>query len=204
MPARTKRQRLRTAQGDTLHQAYVAHGVEGYYRQQGSTYRNPHEQTIQQLLHSALKRWPIALTNVLDLACGSGEVTVALKGLGATTIHGLDPYTSAAYAQRVGHPAERLTFDDIAGGALVGRAYSAIFCSFALHLAELSRLPLVCLALSQVAPDLVILTPHKRPQIRPEWGWVLNEELTLDRVRARWYHNQVLHAVAQSTLVEGT
>jgi SAM-dependent methyltransferase len=169
---------------------YEALGVDGFYAEHGATYRNPHEATVKKLLETVALDWTLNLESVLDLACGSGEVTLALRALGAT-VTGADPYTGAAYFDRTGNTAEALSFEDIAGGALEGRAYSLVVCSFALHLAPVSRLPLVAFRLAQVSPALLILTPHKRPEIKAEWGWTRQRETILERVRARLYRSQM-------------
>ena len=98
-----------------------------------------------------------------------------------------DPYTYAAYQDRVGRACERDGFEQIAAGLWQGRRFSLIVCSFALHLAEPSRLPGVAMALAQLAPALLILTPHKRPELRDAWGWQLTHETVRQRVRARLY-----------------
>jgi len=82
-----------------------------------------------------------------------------------------------------------LSFEDVAAGALSGRKYSLVVCSFALHLCEPSRLPAVAYQLSLVAPALLILTPHKRPHLREEWGWNLDGEQVVERVRSRFYRS---------------
>jgi SAM-dependent methyltransferase len=161
--------------------------VAGYYARFGAGYRNPHERAVRAALRAAAARWSLPLGRVLDLACGSGEATLALQELGAGQIDGIDPYTYAAYAARTGRPAERHSFEQIAAGALAGRHYDTIVCSYALHLVEPSRLPALALQLSLIAAHLVVLTPHKRPAIQPAWGWSLADELVLDRVRARHY-----------------
>src|SRR5690348_15623900 len=125
----------------SIRSAYERHGAEKFYEQFGRDYRNPHEPIIARSLKVAQREWSLDLSNVLDLAAGSGEVTLALRELGAGAIHGIDPFTYEAYEQRTGQPAERLTFADIAAGALEGQRYSLIVGSFALHLCELSRLP---------------------------------------------------------------
>lgn len=130
---------------------------------------------------------------MLDLACGSGEVTSYLQGHGFTAISGIDPYTGPAFHARTGLVAEPLSFSDIADGRLAGRRYDTIFCSFALHLAEPSRLPVVCMRLAETAAHLVILTPHKRPEIREQWGWRLEDEWLQDRVRLRLYSSRLNH-----------
>src|SRR5262249_913178 len=167
--------------------AYEQYGVEGFYQRFGDSYRNPHERAIRAALKAAVSHWDLPLDHVLDLACGSGEATLALRELGCAAIDGIDPYTYEAYARRTGQTAERFTFEQIAGGALAGRSYGTIVCSFALHLVALSRLPALATQLGLIGETLLILTPHKRPHLRPEWGWSCADELLIERVRARYY-----------------
>lgn len=174
---------------EALRHLYERHGVQGYYAEFGDQYRNPHEQRVRHALQAAVAAWRPDLGRVLDLACGSGEATLALRELGAAAIDGLDPYTAAAYQARTGRPAETLSFEAVAAGALAGRRYSLVVCSYALHLLEPSRLPRLAFQLSQIAPSLLVLTPHKRPAIRPEWGWQPAGEMVVERVRARLYQS---------------
>lgn len=169
----------------SVRSAYIAEGVVGYYRAHGATYRNPHEAAVAACVAELLRRDPPGPGLILDLACGSGEVTLALRAAGAREIAAADPYTQAAYVARVGQAAERLGFEQIAAGALSGRQYALVVCSFALHLIAASRLPGVLTQLALVSPRLWIISPHKRPVIRPEWGWRLREDVVIDRVRAR-------------------
>lgn len=172
---------------------YESLGVVGYYETYGDRYRNPHEATVRQLTFQMLRQHELDSSSVLDLACGSGEVTCALAEAGVTRIDGVDPYTGEAYRERTGTAAMPLTFEQVALGALAGREYSLIVCSFALHLVERSWLPLLLHTLSGLATTgarMLVITPHKRPEIRPEWGWILREELMIDRVRARLYQPQ--------------
>ena len=170
-----------------IRKEYEQHGVRGFYEQFGEEYRNPHEAAICSALHKGLSRWQVDLSRVLDLACGSGEITIALQELGCTSIDGIDPYTVEAYRARTGKQAEPLTFEQIAEGALEGRRYNLIVCSYALHLLPVSRLPVLAYQLQRLAPALIILTPHKRPQLREAWGWRLEDEIVVERVRARLY-----------------
>jgi SAM-dependent methyltransferase len=166
---------------------YERLGPAEFYRRHGAEYRNPHEPAARRALLAALNAWQPSLTHVLDLACGSGEATLALWQAGAARVDGVDPYTAAAYQARTGQPAETLSFEAVAEGALEGRRYSLIVCSYALHLLEASRLPRLAYQLSRLAPALLVLTPHKRPHVRPEWGWRLAGEQVVERVRARRY-----------------
>jgi SAM-dependent methyltransferase len=178
---------------------YDSHGVEAYYRRFGHQYRNPHEPAVVRSLTESVRRWPLDLSRrVLDLAAGSGEATLALRELGAGAIDATDPFTHAAYAARTGRACERLGFEDVAAGALAGRSYGLIVCSFALHLCEPSRLPGVAAALSLLAPSLLVLTPHKRPVLRPEWGWAPAGEFVVERVRTRWYRSAHANATPVS------
>lgn len=176
----------------SIRSAYEKEGVHAYYAESGAAYRNPHEAAVRAALSAALGHWPaLDLAHVLDLACGSGEITLALREMcpapGVLQVDGIDPYTGEAYRERTGQPAEACSFEQIAAGALAGRQYSLIVCSYALHLAPVSRLPLLAYQLARMAPALLVLSPHKRPQLRPEWGWRLEGELYVERVRVRWY-----------------
>lgn len=170
---------------ESIRSAYIAEGIAGYYRAHGATYRNPHEVAVAACVAELVRRDPPGPGLILDLACGSGEVTLALRALGTCDIEGADPYTEAAYLARVGQVAERLGFEAVAAGALAGREYALVVCSFALHLLPASRLPGVLTQLALVSPRLWIISPHKRPVIRPEWRWQLRTECIIDRVRAR-------------------
>jgi SAM-dependent methyltransferase len=165
---------------------YEAHGVAGFYEQFGATYSNPHEAQIKVLLERLIQEWSLDLSSVLDLACGSGEVSSVILSHGGV-VTGIDPFTFEAFQKRTGLEAEQFSFEDIADGVLEGRRFSLIVCSFALHLVEVSRLPTVAFQLAQVAETLLILTPHKRPNLKREWGWELEAEVLEARVRARLY-----------------
>jgi SAM-dependent methyltransferase len=165
---------------------YEAHGVAGFYEQFGATYSNPHEPQIKMLLEKLIPDWSLDLSSVLDLACGSGEVSSVILNHGGQ-VTGIDPFTFEAYQKRTGLEAEQFSFEDIANGVLENRRFSLIVCSFALHLVEASRLPTVAFQLAQIANTLLILTPHKRPNLKAEWGWSLESELLETRVRARLY-----------------
>jgi SAM-dependent methyltransferase len=171
---------------DKIRPQYEAHGVTGFYEQFGATYSNPHEPQIKVLLEMLISAWSLDLSSVLDLACGSGEISsVILEHGGRVT--GIDPFTFEAYQKRTGLEAEQFSFEDIANGALEHRRFSLIVCSFALHLVEVSRLPTVAFQLARISDALLILTPHKRPNLKAEWGWNLGSEVLEARVRARLY-----------------
>ena len=172
--------------------AYQQHGVTAFYQQFGNNYRNPHEATIVKIIQTIASSCQPNLTNVLDLACGSGEVTLALAALGYTTATGMDPYTFDAYQERTGKIAEKYSFEQIATGALEDRHYTTIICSFALHLVDTSRLPKLLYQLSRMSPSLLVITPHKKPEIKSAWGWTLLTEVLIERVRGRFYRSNLI------------
>lgn len=172
---------------EAIRSKYEELGVEEYYSKFGSEYRNPHEPIIAEVLREAVSRWSLDLSNVLDLACGSGEVTLALGELGARRIDGVDPFTAEAYQARTGQPAEASSFEQIAAGVMEGRRYSLVACSFAMHLIDESWLPTLLFQLARISDCLLIVTPHKRPELKAEWGWALEGEFVIEKVRARLY-----------------
>ena len=170
-----------------IRDAYEEQGVREFYEQQGSSYRNPHEEAIADVLRRCVAQWQLDLSRVLDLACGSGEVTLALRLENTQQIVGADPYTSEAYLDRTGQQALAHSFEQIAQGALAAERFSLIVCSYALHLVEPSRLPALLAQLAICSPALLILSPHKRPEIRDAWGWRLIQQTYRHRVRVRLF-----------------
>lgn len=170
----------------SIREGYDDLGVEKYYKKHQCDYCNPHEKIIKKLLKAAHddRRFK---NNILDLCCGSGEVTRTLLECDPSyDITGLDPYTAQAYYTRTGKNAIELSFRDIADGKLYGH-YDHIICSFALHLCPESMLPIVLWQLGEVSDSLIILTPHKRPDCDQVSGWYLVEEKKEERVRMRFY-----------------
>lgn len=174
---------------------YARHpgGATGWYQEHGAQYRNPHEAAVRAMIRALTTKSAelFAAGQILDLACGSGEVTLALieSGVAPGRIDASDPYTAEAFHTRTGNNAEDWSFRDVATGALDGREWETVICSYALHLCEPTWLAAVCLQLSLVASNLIIITPHKRPEISDANGWILVDE-TRDlahRVRTRTY-----------------
>ncbi len=164
-------------------------GVADHYRTHGDTYRNPHAAIIDRCMEIAVSRWPLRLDKVLDLAAGAGEFTVALERAAKhpVSIDACDAFTMRAYEDQTRQSCQQLTFEQIAAGALRGRSYSLVGCSFAMHLCPISQLPALLIELSQIARQLLILSPHKRPIVREGWGWRLFEATTEQRVHVRLF-----------------
>ncbi|OCH91891.1 hypothetical protein OBBRIDRAFT_825085 [Obba rivulosa] len=94
-----------------------------------------------------------------------------------------DPYTADAYHSRTALQCASLCFKDIAEGSFPSLPPSLqtsdepskldmVVCSFALHLVESpSELFALLWELSTKARWLIIIAPHKKPDIKDGWGW---------------------------------
>ena len=73
-------------------------------------------------------------------------------------------------------------------GALQNRRYDTIICSYAMHLCEESMLNNLLYQLSLIANTLIIITPHKRPEIKNWWYEV--ESFKYNGVTLKVYRKQ--------------
>ena len=167
---------------DSVRDKYQKYGVKNFYQWYYDQYNNPHEPIIRKSISYVNDNWDIDFSNNLDLAAGNGEVTVILQSLGYNKIEAVDPYSFKFYEKETNKKCEPISFDDIIKGELDNKKYSTIICSFALHLLETSKLPIFLY-------KLTILSPHKRPEIKEEWGWELQNEITIEKVRTRLFNN---------------
>lgn len=142
---------------------YDEYGAEGYYQAFSEQYENPHLPQIQALLERNFERFDCSGT-VLDFAAGGGEVASTLQGLGAKDLLGCDPFTHALFEKKTGLPCLRHSFKAVICDGLPAR-YSLIISSFALHLCPQKDLFSLTWQLLQAAPLLVVITPHKRPEL---------------------------------------
>ncbi len=142
---------------------YQEFGVENYYEQFGKDYHNPHYLQIEALIERNLEKFD--LSHVLDLCCGSGEVSIILQKHNCLT-SACDPFTQAAFSRKIGRTCWGYSFDDIIKGALQKETFTTIFCSFALHLCEERKLYPLVHQLLRDDHQLVVITPHKRPDLR--------------------------------------
>ncbi|KAF9236521.1 hypothetical protein BU15DRAFT_89137 [Melanogaster broomeanus] len=106
----------------------------------------------------------------LDSTTSASVVNQVPKDL---LIMAADPYTEAAYVERTTLPCAPLSFREISEGALPPKSRLPLVCSFALHLIESSsELFALLWELSTKARWLIVLAPHKKPEIKDGWGWV--------------------------------
>lgn len=150
----------------SIRSGYEDLGIDKYYENNKDTYENPHKEVVQSLLKFAKNNWNLG-NNLLDLCCGSGEVTKVFLD---SNIVGSDPYTYNLYHKNTNRKCFKQTFKDIVCNGLVG-SYDTVICSFAMHLCEESMLPTLLWQISQKTDKLLILTPHKRPNCNNISGW---------------------------------
>jgi hypothetical protein len=162
-PAVKKLDALDSVLSKAIRNGYAEMGVDAFYRSSGGQYQNPHYPYLRQLLHQNESR--IDYSTSLDFCCGSGEVSQALSELGYLNTEGCDPFTQKAYLERMQKPCLEFSFEEVIQGKLAGKQYTSIICSFAMHLCPQKQLyPLVQQLLS-CSPQLIIITPHKRPDL---------------------------------------
>jgi len=159
---------------------YIKSGVDQFYKNNHQTYENPHESIIHAHLYHLMRKGLLTNNSVLDLCCGTGQVSRCLKEKGFKNVEGCDPYTNLEYTKRTGFKAYNHNFLYLSNREL-NRKYKYVICSFALHLCPPSLLPKVLYNLSQVAEKLIIISPHKKPEINQYWQEefkYLNERVT--------------------------
>lgn len=170
---------------------YQEYGVQKYYEEFGHCYRNPHEPQIQVGLPKALKIWSNLLKSpkkIIDLASGSGEISLIFEKLfDNIEIIGIDPYTSEAYTVRTKRRCHKLSFEDIAKYNFEeDLKCDFMICSYALHLVPPSYLWQLLTVISQLTSYLIIITPHKNPQINLKTGWKLISEQRFPNCHQRY------------------
>ncbi len=189
---------------------YASMGVSNYYEKHGKEYKNPHEKrvhgalsnfmenTLPKLIPSVKGLENIKWNKLLDLCCGSGEVTLFYenyhkKGI-KLNILGCDPFTFEAYEKRTSKKALKYNFNEIQNGKLnelieKRGKFEVIICSYALHLCDISKLPLIIYNLSLISSFFMVITPHKKPNLKRKWGLNLICETVYERVRIRFYES---------------
>ncbi len=145
-----------------IRKEYEDLGVDGFYKKSGYHYTNPHEPQIVTLLENNISQ--INAEKILDFCCGSGEVTAALTKMGYKNITGSDPYTRQAFHKRTGKKALSLSFEEVIRKGLPEK-YTSVVASFALHLCPREQLYPLVTQIFESTSQLIIITPHKRPQL---------------------------------------
>lgn len=160
-------------EGKAIRNLYSELGVEGYYQLHGEEYANPHFVQVRELLRRNAHR--IDYSNTLDFCCGGGEASLVLRELGFDRTEGCDPFTGKLFEANLGRQCLPWSFQDVIQGKLQG-SYSSVICSFAMHLCPAKQLYPLVQALFRCAPQLVIITPHKRPELERIDGIALDFE----------------------------
>ena len=141
---------------------YEQLGVDKYYRDYGNQYKNPHIEQVQELIINNSRK--LDYSSVLDFCTGGGEVSLILKAISYANCCASDPYTYQLYQKNLNKECYKWSFNDVIKGEMSGN-YSCIICSFAMHLCPKEKLYPLVIQLFQHSENLVILTPHKRPEL---------------------------------------
>lgn len=161
---------------------YSEIGVEEYYSNFSNQYFNPHEKIIQKIINQ-LEQNKLIGNKVLDLCCGSGEVTRYLQD--KETI-GLDPFTYKIYKEKTQCRCYNYSFNDIVNGKL-NEEFDTIICSFALHLCKKSLLYTLLWRLRELSNTLIVISPNKKPNCDNISGWLLVDEFEIERIKTKVY-----------------
>lgn len=169
---------------DAIVNEYKRHGVDDFYRLHAHDYENPHRDVVEKIVRKAKDEWNIE-GSVLDLCCGSGEVSNVLRDF---DVEGLDAYTKKLYEQNTGNHCIEMTFKDIVRFGLE-KHYDNVICSYALHLCERSMLPMLLYQISRASNNLFVITPHKKPDCD---GDFFNRKASLKKERTSivWYESR--------------
>jgi predicted nicotinamide N-methyase len=159
---------------------YNEYGVDQYYSQIGSRYTNPHTEYI----NLSLKHDLDVSKKYLDLSSGDGVVSKFLVCQGITQVRGCDPYLHSSYEKNLKLRCYPYSFTDILNGKLKEK-FDVIICSYALHLLPESYLPNFLYKLTEVGNRLIILSPHKKPNIN--FFWKLEKNLKFGKTHRRDY-----------------
>lgn len=110
-------------------------------------------------------------------------------------IYACDPFTQDAFVSRFPkclRPPYPFSFQDIANGCLLSsedteQGFDVCICSFAMHLLEHSNLFSTLYQLSLSCRYLIIVSPHKKPDIKGsgEAGWTKIQEFVHERIHTR-------------------
>jgi SAM-dependent methyltransferase len=158
-----------------IREEYADQGVEAFYRTHANVYENPHFPYIKSLLEKNKNR--LDYSTVLDFCGGGGEVALILQDLGYENTTGCDPFTYKLFEKNTGKKCWRFSFEDVVKRKLtakyppspkeslltVRKPFSAIICSFGMHLCPEKMLQPLVFQLFTLSETLVIITPHKRP-----------------------------------------
>lgn len=162
---------------ESLRSLYKKHGFIKYYEHEAKDYSNPHAPIIAKGLTKVIDEWNLPRNNILDLASGNGLVTKLLTELDCSNITSVDPYLGSSDTLRY-------SFDDITN-LIFNQQFSLTICCFALHLLESSKLPSFLYSLREMSPQLLIISPHKRPVIKDAYN--LTHSTIVDRVHFKRY-----------------
>jgi len=172
----------------SVHDSYKHCGVDKFYNDHAEDYINHHSKAIFKHLdsyHELIKNG----SNILDLCSGDGLVTKYLSSkYPDIEFTGVDPYLYQRYNSETQFHCFDYNFKYLAQNQ-INQKFDLIICSFALHLCPSDLLPSVLFQLSLISDKLLILSPHKKPDISHYWQ--LDSKLLIDKVHSKLYLSKI-------------
>lgn len=188
-----------------IYNEYSTLGVDKYYKENNSTYYNPHQNKINKIFTEHIIPYiqSLGINNtepknskidqklkILDLACGDGLVSRIVNNiipvneiknkkckLQKLIIEGCDPYFNNKYVNY------NYSFQDIANGYLYTKnlKYDLVTCCYAFHLLDTSWYYSFFEELALVTNNFIIITPSKKIEINHP-RWVIKNKIRKDKI----------------------
>jgi len=156
---------------------YSELGVDNYYLNHGDNYKNPHYSYVKTIINKIISIDIVDLSYCLDMSCGNGEVTKILLDNNISNIEATDPYLCKNYNKNFNFNCIEYSFDDIFNNKLKDKKYSTIFCSYALHLSNKSKLPYISWNLSLISEYIVIISPNNNTNLNNGWKLIYTDKV---------------------------
>lgn len=146
-------------------------GVESFYKDNGKDYKNPHEDRVVRVLRAmAPHLHKRVISSVIDIACGSGEASLALLQWFPYKVTFVDPYTKAALLKRIPE-ATCLEYHFLDLIEKEWPCHDLAVVSYAYHLLPKSLETLFCMTLASRVKHLLLVHPHKKRKNIPHFSF---------------------------------
>lgn len=159
----------------SVYDEYSLHGVDQYYKQFATSYYNPHETKIINVIDDILNKYLQKTCTLLDFACGDGLISRLINIKNKNIIvKGSDPYFNNQYCNY------NFSFDDIICGKMIDQ-FDIIICCYAYHLLDFNKRYDFLTQLSLLTKKFIIISPSKKITINHPL-WIILENKRIDKI----------------------
>lgn len=159
----------------SVYDEYSTHGVDQYYKQFSSSYYNPHESKIIDVLNNIFNKYLQNCNTILDFACGDGLIAKYINSKNINiVVEGSDPYFNNQYCDY------NFSFDDIICGKMVNQ-FDTVICCYAYHLLDFNKRYDFLTQLSEIAKKFIIISPSKKISVNHPL-WTVLENARIDKI----------------------